>query len=149
MVADDPLLQSTGVSANQLSQVLDLVAGTDIAELDVTVGTTRLTLRRPPILAASPIESSGPSQTDGRSGEAKDSVPLAIASPLVGMFRPAVGPGDKVVTGQTIGRIEALGMPTNVDAPRGGTVEELLVKDGSPVEYGEPLLTLRPVDHAP
>jgi biotin carboxyl carrier protein len=42
-----------------------------------------------------------------------------------------------------IGAIEALGMPTNVDAPQEGTVEDLLVLDGGPVEYGQPLLLLR------
>ena len=39
-------------------------------------------------------------------------------------------------------------MPTNVDAPHSGTVEELLVEAGSPVEYGQPLLILRRAAHA-
>jgi biotin carboxyl carrier protein len=34
-------------------------------------------------------------------------------------------------------------MPTSVDAPQSGTVEDLLVQDGSPVEYGQPLIVLR------
>ena len=38
---------------------------------------------------------------------------------------------------------EALGLPTNVDAPHTGTVEDVLVTDGSPVEYGQPLVVLR------
>jgi biotin carboxyl carrier protein len=42
-----------------------------------------------------------------------------------------------------IGAIEALGMPTSIDAPRSGTVEELLVQDGDAVEYGQALLILR------
>jgi biotin carboxyl carrier protein len=68
---------------------------------------------------------------------------LAITSPLVGIFHPAVQAGQQVQTGQSIGAIEALGMPTSVDAPQSGTVEDLLVQDGSPVEYGQPLLILR------
>ena len=68
---------------------------------------------------------------------------LAIASPLVGIFHPSVSVGGTVESGQPIGAVEALGMPTTVDAPHGGTVEELLVTDGSPVEYGQPLLILR------
>jgi biotin carboxyl carrier protein len=34
-------------------------------------------------------------------------------------------------------------MPTSVDAPQGGSIEEVLVEDGVPVEYGQPLLVLR------
>ena len=45
--------------------------------------------------------------------------------------------------GQSIGAIEALGMPTSVDAPQSGTIEDLLVQDGSAVEYGQPLLIMR------
>jgi acetyl-CoA carboxylase biotin carboxyl carrier protein len=51
--------------------------------------------------------------------------------------------GETIQSGQAIGAIEALGIPTNVDAPEGGIVEDILVQDGSPVEYGQPLLTLR------
>jgi acetyl-CoA carboxylase biotin carboxyl carrier protein len=51
--------------------------------------------------------------------------------------------GTSVEPGQPIGAIEALGMPTSVDAPQSGTVEELLVQDGTAVEYGQPLLIVR------
>jgi acetyl-CoA carboxylase biotin carboxyl carrier protein len=51
--------------------------------------------------------------------------------------------GDEVTAGQAIGAIDSLGIPTNVDAPQAGTVEDVLVGDGSPVEYGQPLLVLR------
>jgi acetyl-CoA carboxylase biotin carboxyl carrier protein len=61
----------------------------------------------------------------------------------VGIFRSLVQSGETILSGQPIGAIEALGMPTNVDAPEGGIVDDVLVHDGSPVEYGQPLLTLR------
>jgi acetyl-CoA carboxylase biotin carboxyl carrier protein len=139
--ADDPLLERAGVSAAQLAEILDLVAGSDIAELDVAVGGTRLSLRRPPSLVASATQYQG-------AASAAEIGPLAIASPLVGIFRSSVSPGDMVLPGQSIGAIEALGMPTSVEAPQSGTVEDLLVEDGSPVEYGQPLLTLRRALHA-
>jgi acetyl-CoA carboxylase biotin carboxyl carrier protein len=123
------------VSASELGEVLELLTHTDITELDVTAGSTRLSLRRPPSSPASaPVEAvEAPHEPSS----------LAIASPLVGIFRPAVATGDLVQSGQTIGAIEAVGMPTSVDAPQSGTVEDLLVADGSPVEYGQPLLVLR------
>jgi acetyl-CoA carboxylase biotin carboxyl carrier protein len=129
----DPLAECSGVSEAELADVLALVAGTDITELDLTFGASRLTLRR----AASPtaIAAVPPPAADASS--------LAIASPLVGIFHPSVKVGDVVAAGQVIGAIEALGMPTSVDAPQPGTVEDLLAIDGSAVEYGQPLVLLR------
>jgi acetyl-CoA carboxylase biotin carboxyl carrier protein len=148
--AGDPLFDRVGVAAADLSALLALTDGSDITELEITVGATRLSLRRPPIVSRATAAEAADAQAriDGTGPLAHD-VPLAIASPLVGIFRASVAPGDVVQPGQSIGRIEALGMPTSVDAPRSGTVEELLVQDGSPVEYGQPLLTLRRAQHAP
>jgi biotin carboxyl carrier protein len=129
----DPLLELSGVTADQLTELLDLVNATDIVELDVTLGATRVSLRRPTSMTALP----SPEQTPPEPRS------LAITSPLVGMFHPSVEVGASVEPGQSIGAIEALGMPTSVDAPRSGIVEELLVQDGSPVEYGQPLLIVR------
>jgi len=131
----DALLESAGVSGSQLAQLLELVVGSDISELDVTLGTTRVRLRRPPLIAgnARPVAVA----------PAVEPHSLAITSPLVGIFHASVATGDTLQPGQSIGAVEALGMPTSVDAPQPGTVEELLVHDGSPVEYGQPLLILR------
>jgi acetyl-CoA carboxylase biotin carboxyl carrier protein len=131
----DPVLDCSGVSERELSEVLALVAGTDVTELELTFGASRVTLRRPPHVVATPA-----AQT---STPPPEPLTLAIASPLVGVFHPSVQPGDTVTHGQVIGAIEALGMPTSVDAPQAGTVEDLLVQDGSAVEYGQPLLVLR------
>ena len=129
----DPLRQRAGVSADELADLLSLVGASDVTELDVTLGSTRLSVRR------SPAQASVRAAAD----EPRESRSLAIASPLVGIFRPSVASGDALEAGQSIGAIEALGMPTSVDAPQSGTVEDLLVHDGSPVEYGQPLLILR------
>jgi acetyl-CoA carboxylase biotin carboxyl carrier protein len=137
---NDPLLDCAGLSAADLAEVLDLISGTDISELDVTVGGTRLSLKRPAVVAVAQA-AAAPLPTEPLS--------LAITSPLVGIFHASVATGDNVQPGQSIGAVEALGMPSSVDAPQSGTVEELLVRDGSPVEYGQPLLVLRRSVHAP
>lgn len=134
-MSDDPLLACAGLSADELGEVLALVAGTDICELDVTFGSTHFNLRRQP---ASPPRPAG-----GSTAQPVEPPTLAVTSPLVGVFRSSVSTGETVLAGQSIGAIEALGMPSSVDAPQGGTVEELLVEAGSPVEYGQPLLILR------
>ena len=132
--ARDLLRDHAGVSADELRDLLSLVGASDLTELDITLGSTRLTLRRAPAqISPPPLPAEEPREPRS----------LAIASPLVGIFRPSVASGDALEAGQSIGAIEALGMPTSVDAPQSGTVEDLLVQDGSPVEYGQPLLILR------
>ncbi|MEW6596699.1 MAG: acetyl-CoA carboxylase biotin carboxyl carrier protein [Pseudomonadota bacterium] len=73
-----------------------------------------------------------------------------VKSPMVGTvyLQPQPGApafvkvGDKVNAGQTLMIIEAMKTMNPVPAPRAGTVVELLVGDGQPVEFGEPLLVL-------
>jgi acetyl-CoA carboxylase biotin carboxyl carrier protein len=141
----DALVDCAGLTEAELGEVLALVAGTDVVELQVAFSGMRLTLRRPPTKAHSVVDvPAAPS----RAAAPAEVLSLAISSPLVGIFHSAVKSGDAVQTGQSIGAIEALGMPTSVDAPQSGTVEDLLVADGSPVEYGQPLLVLRRVPRA-
>jgi acetyl-CoA carboxylase biotin carboxyl carrier protein len=136
----DHLLSVAGLTSGELSDLINLVAQSDIVELDVTVGSTRVSLRRPAV--------SQPASTpDGVSSLPGESPSLAITSPGVGIFRPAVSKGDEIQSGQSIGAIEALGMPTSVEAPRSGSVEEVLVQNGAAVEYGQPLLILRRASH--
>jgi len=137
----DSLHTCSGVSAAELSTLLNLISGTDISELDKTSGSTRVRLRRPAVIAAQADAAAASVVVEPHS--------LAITSPLVGIFHASVATGDNVQPGQSIGAVEALGMPTSVEAPQPGTVEELLVHDGSPVEYGQPLLILRRAVHTP
>src|ERR1700720_3317611 len=102
----DALLESAGVSAAELAEVVELISGTDISELDVTIGGTRLSLRRPAVMAAG--------GGTAVSSAAEPHSP-AITSPLVGIFHASVTTGDNVQPGQSIGAVEALGMPTSVD----------------------------------
>jgi acetyl-CoA carboxylase biotin carboxyl carrier protein len=55
---------------------------------------------------------------------------------------PLVKVGDKVREGQTLLIIEAMKVMNSLPSPRAGTVTEILVGDGQPVEYGEPLLVI-------
>jgi acetyl-CoA carboxylase biotin carboxyl carrier protein len=136
----DPLLDCAGLTEGELAEVLALVTDTDVVELRVAYGRDAvLTLRRTASIAPTTV---APAAAQPRAPSVEP-LSLAISSPLVGIFRPTVKPGDVVQPGQSIGAIEALGMPTSVDAPQSGTVEDLLVHDGSAVEYGQPLLVLR------
>ncbi len=74
----------------------------------------------------------------------------AVISPMVGTVYVAAEPGadslvkvgDKVTEGQTLLIIEAMKVMNPLASPRAGTVTRILVGDGQPVEFGEPLLIL-------
>ena len=76
--------------------------------------------------------------------------PGAVPSPMVGTVywasepgaRPFVEVGTKVGVGQTLVIIEAMKTMNQIPAPRAGTVTQILVEDGAPVEYGEPLVII-------
>jgi acetyl-CoA carboxylase biotin carboxyl carrier protein len=75
-----------------------------------------------------------------------------IKSPIVGTFyagaSPDAGPfvraGDKVEAGQTVCIIEAMKLMNEIEADVSGEIARILVENGQPVEYGEPLFALRP-----
>jgi len=76
--------------------------------------------------------------------------PGLVASPMVGTAylgpapgaRPFVEVGSAVKMGETVMIIEAMKTMNQIPAPRSGTIIQILVEDGQPVEYGEPLLII-------
>jgi acetyl-CoA carboxylase biotin carboxyl carrier protein len=76
--------------------------------------------------------------------------PGAVPSPMVGTVywasepgaKPFIEVGAKVTAGQTLLIIEAMKTMNQIPAPRAGTVTQILVEDGVPVEYGEPLVII-------
>jgi acetyl-CoA carboxylase biotin carboxyl carrier protein len=76
--------------------------------------------------------------------------PGLVASPMVGTAyrgpepgaRPFVEVGVQVKAGETLLIIEAMKTMNQIPAPRAGTVIQILVEDGQPVEYGEPLMII-------
>ena len=136
----DPVQSCWGLTGEELRALLGLVSGTDILELEVGFPGGQIVLRRE-MAAAAAAQPHEPEPADSAPGP--DESLVAITSPLVGTFKPAVQLGDDVDAGQTVGSVEAMGMPTPVDVPSGGTVVELLAPEGTPVEYGQALLVLR------
>jgi len=113
----------------------------------------------PQVIPAQPP--ANPSQTgaEGRAGAAQPAPPAEAAkeehiikSPIVGTFyagpSPDAGPfvrvGDFVEAGQTVCIIEAMKLMNEIEADIGGEVARVLIENGHPVEYGEPLFALRP-----
>jgi acetyl-CoA carboxylase biotin carboxyl carrier protein len=94
----------------------------------------------PPAAPAAPAPGAAPGA---------EAVPAgAVTSPMVGTVYTAAEPGapslvkvgDRVTEGQTLLIIEAMKVMNPLASPRAGTVTRILVSDGQPVEFGEPLL---------
>ena len=76
--------------------------------------------------------------------------PGVVASPMVGTAyrspepgaKPYVDVGSEVKAGETLLIIEAMKTMNQIPAPRSGTVTQILIEDGHPVEYGEPLMII-------
>jgi acetyl-CoA carboxylase biotin carboxyl carrier protein len=110
-----------------------------------------------PVAMAAPAPAPGPAHTpaDGAAaaGQPADDPaahPGAVPSPMVGTVylqpepgsEPFIRVGSSVSAGQTILIVEAMKTMNQIAAPHGGTVTRILVEDGSPVEYGAPLVII-------
>jgi len=107
----------------------------------------------PPLVAAAP----GPAPAHEPAAapvpaEAGDPSLTVVKSPIVGTFYrtpdpnspPFVEVGDRVRVGQVLCIIEAMKLMNEIEAKRAGRIEKILVENGQPVEYGQPLFLIGP-----
>ena len=104
-----------------------------------------------PAPAATPAPAAAPAAAPSGAAPADPaSHPGAVTSPMVGTAYlspepgadPFISIGATVKEGQTVMIVEAMKTMNHIPAPRAGTVKRILVEDGSPVEYGAPLLII-------
>lgn len=127
-----------------------------IARLDVRYGELSVSLRGGG-MTTKPV-SGNERQPDAAAWELDDVVDDAgaelhtVRSPMIGTYYaspapnepPFVVPGDVVESGQTIAIVEAMKIMNEIAADRGGEIVELMAANGQTVEYGSPLVRLRP-----
>ncbi|WP_108661158.1 acetyl-CoA carboxylase biotin carboxyl carrier protein [Acuticoccus kandeliae] len=130
-----------------------LLHETDLSEIEVVHGDSKLRVARniaaatyvpaAPAAAPAPV-GSAPAGAAAKGGEG------AVLSPMVGTAyrspepgaRAFVEVGDTVRAGQVVMIVEAMKTMNQIIAETAGTVREIFVEDGQPVEYGEPLLAI-------
>jgi acetyl-CoA carboxylase biotin carboxyl carrier protein len=130
------LLKETGLTEIEFE--------TDDARIRVNAGATGAAIVGTPA-AATPVAALAPAPA-GADAPAAGSV----SSPMVGTTYLSPEPnaaafvkvGDRVAKGQTILIIEAMKVMNPIPAPHAGTVTQILVQDGQPVEFGEPLMVI-------
>jgi acetyl-CoA carboxylase biotin carboxyl carrier protein len=148
----------------KLKTLIDLVQQSGIAELEITEGEEKVRISRgvvgqvahgapaastvytlppgpqPAAEPASAPEAAAPAEPQGH----------VIKSPMVGTFYRQSAPaakafvevGQAVKTGETVCIIEAMKLLNEIEADHDGVVKEILVENGQPVEYGQPLFVL-------
>lgn len=142
----------------KLKKLIDLVEESGIAEIEVTEGEekvriTRTTAAAAPIYAAPAPAAAAPVAAPvapAAAAPAARDLSNAQKSPMVGTFYRAPGPnaaafvevGQQVKAGDTLCIIEAMKLMNEIEAEKSGVVKEILVENGTPVEYGEPLFII-------
>ncbi len=117
-----------------------------LSELTVAEGERRITLKREPTPAEAALPLEPPLRGKGEPAEEGH----IVRSPLVGIFwrrpnpdsPPFVKVGDRVEEGQTLCVIESMKVMNEIRSDVSGRIEEVLVEDGTPVEYGQPLFRI-------
>jgi len=143
---------------SQLKDLLTLLGGSDIQEFILEGKDFRLELRRyhsnqPAAVAAAAAPPAARPPTPRTSAPPGRSDLIEVHAPMVGTFYRAPAPeeppfvevGDKVQVGQTLCILEAMKLMNEIEAEVSGEVVEVLVENGTPVEFDQPLLRLKPL----
>lgn len=144
-----------------IRELAELLTETDLSELEIEREGLRIRVARnvtvtavQSVAGAAPILSSPSSgvgsESQAASADDMASHPGAVTSPMVGTAYRAPEPGApafvevgaQVSKGQTLLIVEAMKTMNQIPAPKSGTVSSILVEDGQPVEFGEPLLVI-------
>src|SRR4051812_22219963 len=133
-----------------------LLDETSLTEIEIERAGLRLRVARNISIAATtamPIAAAAPALAAAPTAPAAADLskhPGAVTSPMVGTAywapepgaKPFIEVGSKVSVGQTLLIIEAMKTMNQIPSSRAGTVTQILVEDGQPVEFGEPLVII-------
>ena len=143
----------------KLKKLIDLVQESGIAELEITEGEEKVKIVKGGVVVAAAAPTAAP-MAEARPAPAAAPAPASeaepvqeghvVKAPMVGTFyrspspdaKPFVEVGQTVKEGDTICIIEAMKLMNEIEADASGTVKAILVENGQPVEYGQPLFIL-------
>ena len=136
------------VDADLVRKLATLITETGLTELEYSEGEKRIRLQR-----GGMVMTAAPAMAVGAAPAA--AVPVAapvdaVTSPMVGTAYLSASPGakafapvgGKIKAGDTLLIIEAMKVMNPIKAPKGGTITQVLVGDGQPVEFGQPLVVI-------
>jgi acetyl-CoA carboxylase biotin carboxyl carrier protein len=148
----------------KIKKLIELIESSDIAEIEIHEGEESVRLSRVSSVqqttvvqaapaATPPVADAPPAPSVAQEGEPEETLPEGhvVTSPMVGTFyrapspgaKPFVDVGQKVEAGDTLCIIEAMKMLNQIEADKSGVIAAILVENGQPVEYGQPLFVIR------
>ena len=147
---------SMQVDIKLVRALAELLDETSLTEIEVEDGDRKIKVARSTSAVASYVAAPAPTPLAAAPAAAPVAAPApadhpgAVKSPMVGTVYLAPEPtapnfaavGDTVTEGQTILIIEAMKVMNQIAAPRAGKVTAILVENGQPVEYGQPLFVI-------
>ncbi len=155
------------MNLKELKELIEMLKDTDISELEIERSGVKVRLRKggdvtfhpamprmeyPPATIIAPAVTETPAQTPEKPVEAAKTSQIKVTSPIVGTFyrssapdKPAyVDVGDLVKKGQVLCIIEAMKLMNEIESETAGKIVQILVENGQPVEYGQPLFVIEP-----
>jgi acetyl-CoA carboxylase biotin carboxyl carrier protein len=149
----------------KLKTLIDLVAESDIEELEVTEGESKVRIVKSSPQAQNQVVMMQPQQSIPQYAavpQAPAAAPVAavaiaaepegyvVKSPMVGTFYRSSSPGtppfveigSEVKEGETLCIIEAMKLLNEIDTDKGGVIKQILIENGQPVEFGQPLFII-------
>ena len=137
---------------DEIKELIDLLKDTDVTELSIDREGSKIKIKREKYLAAPEIAPVAPGAAPAQEQAAVEQTLATINSPIVGIFHRAPSPesppfvdvGSTVRKGQVLCIVEAMKLMNEIESDTHGTVSKILVENGHPVEYGEPLFLIDP-----
>lgn len=146
----------------KIKKLIDLLEESNLAELEIKEGEEVVRLSRvpkggAPVAAAPAAVAAAPAPVTAvpapaAEAPAADALPAGhvVKAPMVGTFYASASPGtpafakvgQQVKAGETLGIIEAMKMFNQIEADVAGTVQAILVENGQPVEFDEPMFVI-------
>jgi acetyl-CoA carboxylase biotin carboxyl carrier protein len=168
--SDTPSPKEPGLDLKEIRQIVDLMAKNDLSYFHLMHGSFKVELRRGtdveaakdllskmpatgPMMSHAPAPAPAPAVTHGapKAATPEEAHGPTINSPMVGTFYRSAAPGEEVFVkiGDTVDEntvvciIEAMKVMNEIKAEARGTVARILVDDGKPVQFGQPLFELK------
>lgn len=155
--------EDDSVDVNQIRELIKVVETSDISEIVIEEGDSKVTVRRggvaavaAPAAAATTVTSAAAVSAAAPAAESEGARPAswkAVTSPMVGTFYEAPSPGsppfvavgDQITEGQQLCILEAMKLMNEISAEEGGIVREIVAKNGDLVDFGAALFYYEPV----
>ena len=156
------------MNQDEIKELIEFLAEKDIAEFEMERGDVKLRIKRAQTVFTAPVAASYPAPVaapapppqaipsaaacgSAASAHEKEEGVDIIKSPIVGTFYEAASPGspafvkegDTVAVGQVLCIVEAMKLMNEIESDAAGQIVKILVSNGQPVEYGQPLFKVR------